>query len=85
MSAIAMNELEKKDQEFIVSSTQTKISTKCRRCSHDSGQLVYHWIKDGDSDIKMYRVRCVNCGHMTTAHRSSDLAIRVWAAEWSTK
>lgn len=85
MSAIAMNKLEKKDQELIVASTQTKISTKCRRCSHDGGQLVYNWIKDGDSDIKMYRVRCVNCGHMTTAHRSSDLAIRVWAAEWSTK
>lgn len=84
MDAIAMNKLEKKDQGFLVSPMQPKLTLRCRKCSGD-GQLVYHWIKDGDSDIKMYRVRCTTCGHITSAHRSADLAVQVWLAELNSK
>ena len=55
---------------------------KCGKCGSENVSLLMRWIREDDSDVKVYRCMCNNCRKATSEHRSRSLAISVWNHKW---
>ena len=55
---------------------------KCGKCGSENTSLIFRWIREEGSDIKVYRCMCNNCRKASSEHRSRDLAISVWNNKW---